>query len=332
MNAPLLTVSASGLYCPAGDFYIDPGEGVERAVLTHAHGDHARSGSGRYFASSPSLAILKRRLGESAPIESLGYGESLQLGAARISLHPAGHILGSAQIRIEAEGQVWVVSGDYKRDPDPTCAAFEPLACDVFITEATFALPIYRWDPIEKTMAEILRWWDGNVRGKRASVLFCYSLGKAQRLLAELSRIGDRRIYVHGAVESMVQAYREAGVKMAATERVGESRRGRSFAGELILAPPSAFGSRWIKRLSPASTAFASGWMRLRGTRRRRGFDRGFAVSDHADWPSLLRTVEESGARQVLVTHGYGDALVRYLQESGRESALLKTHYADEES
>lgn len=331
MNA-LLTLSDAGLYCPAGDFYIDPWVAVDQALLTHAHGDHAYPGSRRYLAAAPGLGLLKRRLGEQAPIETLVYGESRRIGEALVSFHPAGHILGSSQIRIEAEGQVWIFSGDYKRDLDPTCPAFEPVACDVFITEATFGLPIYRWDPTEKVIGEILRWWEGNVRARRASVLYAYSLGKAQRLLAELARFSDRMVYVHGAVESMVQAYREAGVKMAATEKVGESQRGRSFAGELILAPPSAFGSRWMKRVAPASTAFASGWMRLRGTRRRRGFDRGFAMSDHADWPSLLRTVRESGAKKILVTHGSGDALVRYLQESGLEASMLKTKFGDEES
>lgn len=330
MNA-LLVLSDSGLYCPTGDFYIDPWVAVDRALLTHAHGDHAYPGSRSYLAAASGAGLL-RRLGDLAAIETVEYGETRRIGEALVSFHPAGHILGSSQIRIEAEGQVWVFSGDYKRDPDPTCRAFEAVPCDVFITEATFALPIYRWDPTGKVIDEILRWWEGNVRAERASVLYAYSLGKAQRILAELAIRNDRKVYVHGAVESMVEAYREAGIRMAPTEKVGESQRGRSFAGELVLAPPSAFGSRWMKRLTPASTAFASGWMRLRGTRRRRGFDRGFALSDHADWPSLLRSVRESGARKVLVTHGHGDALVRFLQESGLDASPLKTKFGDEES
>jgi putative mRNA 3-end processing factor len=248
-----------------------------------------------------------------------------------VSFHPAGHVLGSAQVRIEAGGQVWVVSGDYKRAADPTCAPFEVVPCDVFITEATFGLPIYRWEEPGAVIAQILEWWNTNREAGVASVLFCYAMGKAQRVLAELAALTDRPVLVHGAVEGLVELYRLAGVRMLPTLKVSDTAKGRSFAGELILAPPAAGGSTWMRRFGASrQTAFASGWMRVRGTRRRKGFDRGFALSDHADWPALLRTVAETGARRVLVTHGYSDELARYLSESGLSASALATAYQGE--
>jgi putative mRNA 3-end processing factor len=240
-------------------------------------------------------------------------------------------VLGSAQIRVERGGEVWVVSGDYKRAADPSCEAFEVVLCDVFITEATFALPVYCWDPLERVMAELLSWWDGNAAERRASVLFCYALGKAQRVLAEIGRRTEREVFVHGAIEAPLEVYRAAGVALAPTRPVAAEARGKSFAGELIMAPPSAFGSPWLRRFGDAATGFASGWMRVRGQRRRRGFDRGFVLSDHVDWPGLLRTVRESDARRVFATHGYSDALARYLCETGLDAAPLKTLFEGEE-
>lgn len=223
------------------------------------------------------------------------------------------------------------MAGDYKRALDPTCAPFEVVPCDVFVTEATFALPIYRWEEPGAVVAQIHGWWNANREAGAASVLFCYAMGKAQRILAELAALGDRPVLVHGAVEGLVELYRATGVRMVPTLKVSETAKGRPFAGELILAPPSAGGSTWMRRFGPArQTAFASGWMRVRGTRRRKGFDRGFALSDHADWPALLRTVEETGARRVLVTHGYSDELWRYLAERGVDAAALATAYEDE--
>jgi putative mRNA 3-end processing factor len=328
--ADLITVTPEGLYCPLGGFHIDPWRPVERAVITHAHGDHARRGSRRYHGALPGLGLLRRRLGPEAIVEGHEFGAPLTFGDTTVSFHPAGHVLGSAQIRIEAAGAVWVISGDYKRDPDPSCAPFEVVACDVFVTEATFALPIYRWDPIDQVMDGLLAWWGANAAAGRASVLFCYALGKAQRVLAEFAQRTDRPVFVHGAIDALLDAYRDEGIALAPTVAVGPRRKGESFAGELIIAPPSAFGSPWLRRFGDAGTAFASGWMRVRGNRRRRGFERGFVLSDHADWPALLRTIEQTGARRVLATHGYSDALARYLREIGLAAAPLETWFGDD--
>ena len=306
----MIVDSPQGLYCPDGAFHLDPLLPVERAVVTHAHGDHARAGSASYLCTPETGALLRRRL-LGAQVETLPYGERRRIGDVTVSLHPAGHMLGSAQVRIEGRAGVWMVSGDYKREADPTCAPFEPLPCDVFVTEATYALPLFRWDEPAAVASEIVSWWQGNP-GK-TSVLFCYALGKAQRLLAEIGRIRDRPVWVHGMIEPFAQVYRECGVRLAETRHVGDER---GLAGELVLAPITARGTPWMKRFRSFEQGFASGLMRIRGTRRRRGFDRGFVVSDHADWPGLLRTVRETGAERVLATHGHREALVRYLRET----------------
>jgi putative mRNA 3-end processing factor len=332
-----LSESASGLFCARGGFHIDPWEPVERALITHAHGDHARPGSTAYLCAEPTAPLLRRRLGEDTHIESVRYGAPLRIGDVQISFHPAGHVLGSAQIRLESGDGVWVVAGDYKRAPDPTCAPFEPLACDTFITESTFGLPIYRWDDTRVVVDDITAWWHGNADAGRTSLLFCYTLGKAQRLLAELMRVTDRPVYVHGMMLSMIDAYREAGIAMLPVLPVIERARGArstaaSFAGELVLAPLSARGTRWVRRLGDVSDAFASGLMRVRGVRRQRAFDRGFVLSDHADWPALLQTVAETGATRVLATHGHAEPLARYLGERGLQSGVIRTAWEGEPS
>ncbi|MGA2742126.1 MAG: ligase-associated DNA damage response exonuclease, partial [Bryobacteraceae bacterium] len=283
---PLLQVTGNGFYCPGGDFYVDPWLPVERAVITHAHSDHACPGSRAYLAARPGVALLRARVGGEAAIQALDYGEPVSLNGVRVSLHPAGHILGSAQVRIESGGEVWVVSGDYKLEPDPTCAAFEPVACDTLVTESTFGLPIYRWPSEAEVFTEIRSWWAANRQAGKASVLFAYSLGKAQRVLAGIDP-ADGPIYTHGAVENFCQLYREAGVALAPTMHVAAAPPGTDWSGALIVAPPSANGSPLLigmRRFSPFSTGFASGWMRIRGARRRRSLDRGFVLSDHADW------------------------------------------------
>jgi len=291
-------------------------------VVTHAHGDHARPGSAAYLAAAPGLGVLGHRLPK-ARIEGLPYGETRRIGEVDLSFHPAGHVLGSAQVRIEHRGEVWVVSGDYKRQSDPTCAPFEPVRCHTFITEATFALPIFRWEETSRVAVEIAAWWRDNAEAGRASVLCAYSLGKAQRLLAELSpHAAGRTFRTHGAIEAINEVYRRSGVVLPPTRRIEPSSRG-SLAGELILAPPAAFGSLWMRRLGRAQLAFASGWMLLPDRLVRGSYDRGFVVSDHADWGDLLRTVEESGAERVLATHGYAAELARFLGEQGRTAAVL---------
>ena len=324
----LLRHAERGLYCEAGDFYIDP---VARAVITHAHGDHARWGSEAYLCSRECEGVLRTRLGREAVIRALDWGEIVELNGVRVSLHPAGHILGSAQIRVEHRGEVWVASGDYKTDPDPTCTPFELVRCDTFITESTFGLPIYRWTPDAQVFDEIRAWWRTNRDEGRASVLFGYALGKAQRLLAGLvdSEIGP--VYTHGAVERLNRDYRAAGVRLVETRYASDLPRKHDFAGSLIVAPPSAAGSIWLRRFGDISTGFASGWMRVRGARRRRALDRGFVLSDHVDWPSLLAAVEGTGAQRVWVTHGTREPLVRWLTERGIEARAIASQWKGEE-
>jgi putative mRNA 3-end processing factor len=326
----LIEPTAAGLYCAAGRFHIDPWLPVERAIITHAHGDHLRPGSTAYLGATPARPLIEQRLGGDVPLTTLAYGERVELDGVRVSLHPAGHILGSAQVRVEHRGEIWVASGDYKRAPDPTCVPFEPQRCHAFITEATFALPVFRWDPPAATVAEICAWWDEMRAAGRPAVLFGYALGKAQRLLAELARCVDRPVYVHGALADLIEAYRSAGVAMVETRRATEQARGRSFAGELIVAPLSARGSVWMRRFGDHSSAFASGWMRIRGARRRRAYDRGFALSDHADWDALIQTVAETGAEHVFVTHGYTEQLARFLRERGLDAQAWRTQYEGE--
>jgi putative mRNA 3-end processing factor len=326
----MLVESPAGLRCPAGGFHIDPWQPVERALITHAHGDHARPGSAAYLCAPATAPLLHRRFGSDVVIETLPYGQPLRLGDVVVSLHPAGHVLGSAQVRLEGPAGVWVVSGDYKRAVDPTCTPFEPVRCDIFVTESTFGLPIYRWDPAADVIADVGAWWSANADAGRSSVLFCYTIGKAQRVLAELSRVTDRTVYVHGMMLAMIDAYRDAGVEMLPVASATEAPRGTSFAGELVLAPLSARGTPWMRRLGDVSDAFASGLMRVRGVRRQRAFDRGFVLSDHADWPALLETVTETGAARVLATHGHAEPLARHLREHGLETGVMRTAWEGE--
>ena len=326
----MIRSTPQGLLCEAGGFHIDPWQPVDRAVITHAHSDHASPGSKSYLCAAPGEQVLRRRLPD-AHVETLPYGESIAIGDTRVSFHPAGHILGSAQIRVEHRGEVWVVSGDYKRQADPTCAPFEPVACDTFITEATFALPIYTWDPPQSVTNEILAWWSANRDDERPSVLFCYVLGKAQRILAEIGDRADGPIHLHGAMAAMTDAYRDADIAMPPAERITEGMRGRTLARSLVLAPLSARGTPWMKRLPRASVAFASGLMRVRGVRRQRAFDRGFVLSDHADWRALLATIAETGASRVLATHGWSEPLARFLAEArGLETGTIRTAFEGE--
>jgi putative mRNA 3-end processing factor len=304
----VLAETPAGLYCAEGDFYIDPWGPVPRAVITHAHGDHARLGSEAYLCATDCAPLLARRFGPGVTIESLPYGQPVTLGSTRVSLHPAGHVLGSAQIRIEGSDGVWVVSGDYKRAPDPTCAPFEAVPCDTFVTESTFGLPIYRWDPTAVVIDEILLWWRENAGKGLTSIIFCYAIGKVQRLLAELALATDT------------------------TVPLIDKPRGTSFAGDLVLAPLSARGTPWMRRLGELSDGFASGLMRVRGVRRQRAYDRGFVISDHADWPALLQTIVETGASRVLATHGHAEPLARFLGEQGLASGVLRTAWEGETS
>jgi putative mRNA 3-end processing factor len=326
----LIAPTERGLYCAAGVFHVDPWLPVDRAVVTHAHGDHLRPGSQTYLCAEPSLPLVHHRLPGDAAVSSLPFGESIAINGVRVSFHPAGHVLGSAQVRVEHRGEVWVASGDYKLAPDPTCQPFEPVRCHTFITEATFGLPIFRWHPPDDTCADIVEWWREMRDGGRPAVLFVYALGKAQRVLAELARLTDQPVFVHGALEPLIEIYRSAGVAMTPTRVATAEARSTSFAGQLILAPILARGSIWMRRFTGHSAAFASGWMRIRGARRRRGYDRGFVLSDHADWPSLLQAVAASRAERVFVTHGHTTALARYLGERGFDAHPWTTRFAGE--
>ncbi len=303
-------------------------------MVTHAHADHACPGSRAYLAARPGEALLRARVGSDAAIQPLGYGESVPLNGVRVSLHPAGHILGSAQVRLESGGEVWVVSGDYKLEPDPTCAAFEPVACDTFVTESTFGLPIYRWPPEAEVFAEIGNWWTANQQAGKASVLFAYSVGKAQRVLAGLLANVDPLpgpIYTHGAVEKLSRLYREAGIALAPTTHASAAPAATDWSRALIVAPPSANGTAWMRRFAPLSTGLVSGWMRIRGARRRRSLDRGFVLSDHADWPGILSAVRASGASRVWVTHGYRAPVVEWLKQQGIEAQAVETRFESEQ-
>jgi putative mRNA 3-end processing factor len=326
---PLLTLTQQGLYCEPGDFFVDPWEPVDRAVITHAHGDHATWGSRAYLTSSEGSGVLRARMLPGATIRAAEYGERMALNETIVSLHPAGHILGSAQVRIEHRGEVWVISGDYKTDPDPTCTSFEPVRCHTFVTESTFGLPIYRWPAQQEVFDAINAWWRANAGAGKATLLFGYTLGKAQRLLAGLDpSIGP--ILTHGAVERMTRSYREAGVPLPPTRYAGSAADRTDSTGAIVLAPPYAGGSLWARRFGSPATGFASGWMLVRGARRRQSLDRGFPLSDHADWPSLLSAVEATGAAQVWVTHGFTGPVVRWLREQGLDARAVQTRFEGE--
>jgi putative mRNA 3-end processing factor len=324
----MVVVRKEGLYCVPGQFYIDPWRPVERAVITHAHGDHARVGHGHYLSAQAGVGVLKSRLGD-IHIDGLEYGASVVHNGVRISLHPAGHVLGSAQVRMECGGEVWVASGDYKVEPDKTCVPFEPVRCDTFITESTFGLPIYRWQPEQEIFDDINAWWRKNADQGRPSVVFAYAFGKAQRILSGIDRsIGP--VVCHGSVEPINRVYRAGGVELPPTVLVTDIDKA-ALKRAIVIAPPSAAGSPWMKRFGDYSDAFASGWMQLRGARRRRGVDRGFVLSDHADWPGLLDAIRATEAGRVIVTHGAIPVMVRWLRQLGLDAAGFDTEFGDED-
>ena len=325
----LIVQRPEGLYCPPGDFYIDPWRPVGRAVITHAHADHARMGHGHYLAAAPAEGVLRARLGAGIALQSVPYGQEVTHNGVTVSLHPAGHVLGSAQVRLAHGGQTWVASGDYKVAPDATCAPFEAVRCDVFITESTFGLPIYRWRPDVEVFAEINAWWAANAAVGRASMLMCYSFGKAQRILSGVDA-SIAPIVVHSAIQTLNTAYRAAGVDLPETKLVSEVTDPEDFKRALVLCPPSAASSPWSKRFGDFSDAFASGWMQLRGARRRGGYDKGFVLSDHADWPGLMGAIGATGASRVIVTHVSIPVMVRYLSAQGLQAQAFQTEYGND--
>lgn len=327
----LLKLTDCGLYCPRGNFYIDPWKKVKVALITHAHSDHARFGSNLYVAHKLCTPILKYRLGKQIVTEDVEWGQNIYYNGVKVSFHPAGHIIGSSQIRLEYKGQVTVASGDYKTVDDGISGAFEAIKCDTFITESTFGLPIFDWQSQDEIFAEINNWWAQNNKEGLCSVIFGYSLGKAQRILQYANReIGP--VYTHGVIENTTQILREAGIPLKSSTLVSKETPKNDFKGALIIAPPSAQASPWLKKFEPYSDAIASGWMALRGARRRSSADRGFVLSDHADWKGLNAAISATCASEVLVTHGYTDIFSRWLNENGTTARELKTQYENQET
>lgn len=325
----LIDFTDKGLYCAAGDFYIDPWRPVDRAVITHAHSDHARAGCNHYLCHHLTLPILQLRLGPYA-YQSVDWNEPVWINGVRISLHPSGHIIGAAQIRVEHKGEVWVVSGDYKTENDGISGAFEPVPCHTFITESTFGLPVYRWQSQEVIFEQMRAWIGNNQQQDRASMLIAYSLGKAQRILQAIAPISDK-IYVHGAIWNTHQVLLNNGIQLPVVQRITNETNKADLKGAVIIAPPGAEDSPWTKRLPSFRTATCSGWMQVRGQARRSSSDMGFALSDHADWNGLLSAVKATGASKVFVTHGFQSVFSRYLNEIGIEAAEVITQYGEEE-
>ncbi len=326
--ASVLTFTDRGIYCPAGDFFIDPWKQVDRALLTHGHADHARPGMARYLSTESAAPVIRHRLGDIA-LDTIRYGETRRIGGAEVSFHPAGHVPGSAQIRVEVNGEVWVVSGDYKTLADGLSEPFEPVRCHAFISECTFGLPVFKWPDAETLKADLNGWWAANAAAGRPSLLGAYSLGKAQRLLAALDP-ATGPILTHGAVENTNAVLRAQGFALPETRLVAPETKSKDHPGALVLAPPSALGSAWARRFTGASTAFASGWMALRGVRRRRAADRGFVISDHADWTGLNTAIAETGAERIFVTHGYTAPFRRWLEEQGYDAHIVETEFDGE--
>lgn len=329
MKSHSLEMRPEGLYCPQGDFYIDPWRPVDRAVITHAHSDHARWGSKQYLCSEDSVRLLRDRLGHDIAVTGIKYSESISIGPVRLSFHPAGHILGSSQIRIDCAGHVSIVTGDFKREYDATCVPFEPLRAHCLITESTFGLPVFRWQELKQTAEQINSWWIKNQASGVTSILYGYALGKSQRVLNMLDdKIGP--IYTHGALQKPIDAYRLAGIRLPETKLVSEVPSNFYFGNAMILAVPSAHGTSWINRFGNRSTAMVSGWMQVRGNRRRRSMDRGFVLSDHADWDALIMTVQDAAPEEVWVTHGFADVFSRHLRDLGWNAAPLQTEFHGE--
>ncbi|WP_020569326.1 ligase-associated DNA damage response exonuclease [Neolewinella persica] len=327
-STDLLQFTPKGIWCPPADVYIDPWRPVKKAMITHGHADHSRYGHRSYLASTTAGPAIKYRLGD-INLQTINFGEKINVNGVQFSFHPAGHILGSAQIRVEHKGEVWVASGDYKLEDDGLAEAFEPVKCHTFITESTFGLPVYDWQPQEAVFADINDWWRKNAAEGKVSFITGYSLGKAQRILQGLdSSIG--KIYTHGAVENINEVMRLQGIPLPDTIRVTGDISSKDYPTNLVLAPPSALNSAWMKKFKPISIAIASGWMTLRGARRRKAVERGFVLSDHVDWKDLNKAIEATEASRVIVTHGYTSIYTKYLLELGLDAEAAQTEFTGE--
>ncbi|MCH6201094.1 ligase-associated DNA damage response exonuclease [Aquiflexum sp. LQ15W] len=328
----LLELTPSGLYCPKADIFIDPWRPVDKAVITHAHSDHARWGMKHYLSHHHSREVMKLRLGQEISLETLEYGEKLEVNGVMLSLHPAGHIPGSAQVRLEYKGKTVVISGDYKTEDDGLSQVFEPVKCHEFVSECTFGMPVYKWQSQKEIFSDINAWWKQNSVDGRNSVLFAYSLGKAQRIINHLDlSIGE--VFAHGAIWNTNQALIANGINVTDIPKVTAEISKSRFKGAMIIAPPSAMGSPWMKQFSPYQTGICSGWMQVRGARRRRAADVGFVLSDHADWEGLITSIKATEAEKVYLTHGSTAVFGRYLEEVEKIHAVeLKTLFEGENS
>lgn len=327
MAEPLLQFNEKGIYCAPAKVYLDPWKKVDKAIISHGHADHSRWGNKKYITHNTNVPIIKHRLGE-IDVTGYDYGQTFTINNVKFSFHPAGHIIGSSQIRVEHKGEVWVFTGDYKTENDGVAIAYEPIKCHTFITECTFGLPAFKWRPQQEVFNDINQWWSENQAEGKTSVLFGYSLGKAQRLLKHLdNNIG--KIYTHGAVENMAEVIRPL-CKMPVTHRITRETKKEEIKGHIVVAPPSAHGSTWIRKMVPYVTASASGWMTFRGARRRRAIDKGFVLSDHCDWQGLLKSIKATGANKIICTHGYTDIFSRFLREQGYDARTEATQYEGE--
>jgi putative mRNA 3-end processing factor len=326
---PLLEFTDCGIYCDAGKFYIDPWKPVDDAVITHAHADHAYTGHKQYLAHHLSREVLLYRLGD-IRLRTIEYGETITKNGVEITMFPAGHVIGSAQIRVSYKGEIWVVSGDYKTEDDGISTPFEPVKCHHFISECTFGMPVYSWKPQSQIFNEVNNWWRSNVSNGVATVIVGYSLGKAQRILQNLDlSIGN--VYTHGVIENTNEALRRNGVVLNPTERITMQSSKEEVRKGIILAPPSSVGTPWMRKFGPYSFGYCSGWMALRGAKRRRAADRGFIMSDHADWNGLVSAIDATDCECVYLTHGYTASFTRYLNEIGFNAREVHTLYGGEE-
>ncbi len=325
----LIQFTDKGIYCRQGDFYIDPWKPVKLAVTTHGHADHVRIGSKAYLCHELTKPILDLRLGQGLKITTLPYLQQISINGVKLSLFPAGHVIGSAQIRLEYKGEICVVSGDYKLENDGLSTPFEPVKCHTFVSESTFGLPVYKWLCQEAIFGKIKDWVSANEDQQKTSVLMAYSLGKAQRLIKGLGAY--RPIFVHSAIDNLNKAFIQAGIDLPETRLIGPEIKKEELQSGILIVPPALAESKWIKNLLRPATGICSGWMQVRAGRRWRNADAGFALSDHADWPALLSAVRLSQAEKVFVTHGYTAAFARYLNEIGIEAAEVKTEYGQEE-
>ncbi len=326
----LIKFTKSGIYCVPGKFYIDPWKPVEYAIITHAHSDHARWGSSHYLCHTFSKPVLQHRLGSDIAVETMDYGQTRDINGVKVSLHPAGHIIGSAQVRLEYKGFVSVISGDYKLEDDGLSTPFEPVRCHEFVTESTFGLPIYNWLPGQELFAAMKNWVAYNQMNQRTSIFVAYSLGKSQRLMRALEGLAP--LYVHNSIANTNSAIARAGIVLPSYKILHEEQDKELIKNSIVIVPPALVGTTVIKKIPNGAIAICSGWMQVRGSRRWQAADAGFAVSDHADWKGLLEAVKATGAEKVYVTHGYQSVFSKYLNELGIDASEVSTQYGDDEA